>query len=76
MENEQEPNGRSKPDAERTHAEGGRSALDERFRARKWQALIPAAVGVAILLLGYYLDAQVLRIIGMIIVGIVLVLLC
>lgn len=76
METEEKANGEDKSRGNQRRTDDRCSILGERFKGRRWQALIPAIVGIALLALGYYLDAEVIKIIGMILVGIVLVLLC
>lgn len=53
----------------------GRSGPVDRVKQPKWLALIPAAAGIALLLLGYYLDATVFKVLGLIAAGFVLLLL-
>lgn len=51
------------------------SAQNKCKKRPKWYALIPVTVGIALLLLGYYLDARVFKVLGMILAAFVLLLL-
>ncbi len=46
------------------------------MKRSRWFALIPAIAGISLLVLGYYLDAEVIKILGMIVAGFVLIILC
>ena len=76
METEERPNSQDECSTDQSRTDDSHSVLGERFKGRRWQALIPAVAGISLLVLGYYLDAEVIKILGIIIVGIVLVLLC
>ena len=52
------------------------NSLGERMKRSRWFALIPAIAGISLLLLGYYLDAEALKILGLIVAGFVLIFLC
>lgn len=40
----------------------------------KWYSLVPLIVGILLLLLGYYLDAKVIKVLGVIVAAFVLLL--
>lgn len=49
-----------------------RSMMDKCMRACRWLPLVPVAIGALLLLLGYYLDAEVTRGLWMLFAGLVI----
>ena len=50
------------------------SMMSKCMKGCRWFPLFPIILGIVLLLLGYYLDAEVIRIIWMIVSGLVIVL--
>jgi hypothetical protein len=49
-----------------------RSMMSKGMKVCRWFPLVPVVLGIALLLLGYYLDAEVTRILWMLLVGFVI----
>ncbi len=49
-----------------------RSMMTECMKGCRWFPLIPVALGILLLLLGYYLDAEVTRILWMVTAGVLI----
>jgi hypothetical protein len=60
---------------DQSFADDGNSMMSKFTKRFKWSALIPVIAGIFLLLLGYYLDTEVVKILGIILVGFFLVLL-
>ncbi len=49
-----------------------RSMMSKCMRMCRWFLLIPVVFGIALLLLGYYLDAEITRVLWMLLAGLVI----
>ena len=52
-------------------SDDGRSMMSKCMKVCRWFPLIPVVFGIALLLLGYYLDAEIIKVLWMIAAGFV-----
>ena len=46
--------------------------MNKCMKGCRWFLLIPVVLGISVLLLGYYLDAEIVRVLWMVIAGLVI----